>query len=265
MLIGGKIKSVKHWKIGLLVFGFLIFAFIAWTFIFFSGKKSTDLPKFIQADFIDLDKIYSISKFRSGSGHDFSSSGEKCRSMKHYFNTQDTREKMIFFDKNNGLPPRPDGVNDISIYSPVDGEIVGIEKDEMPIGKQIYIRPRSNTDYTVRLFHVYLNDNFKKGSRVVAGQKIGVISQYQNTDIAIMKEGFGRNFISYFDVMPDSIFTKYHKRGVKSRDEMIISKKARDAKPFQCRGEMFVREYNDNDSRDFVFLSGYINPRTISY
>lgn len=251
---------MKHWKIGLAILGMLILAVMAWVFIFGSNAETTNLPEFIQADFIDLDKIYSISKFRSGSGHDFSSSGEKCRSMKHYFNTQDTREKMVSFDKNNGIPPKPDGINDISIYSPVDGEIVGVESEQMPIGKQIYIRPKPNPDYAVRLFHVYLDSNLKRGSRVTAGQKIGVISQYQNTDIAIMKEGFGRNFISYFDVMPDSIFAKYRERGVNSRDEMIISKKSRDANPFQCNGEMFVREKNNTDPRDFVFLSGYTSP-----
>lgn len=40
-------------------------------------------PKFIQADFVELDKVYVISKFRSGVGHDFSLGDEKCRSMKH--------------------------------------------------------------------------------------------------------------------------------------------------------------------------------------
>ena len=265
ILISGKIKLVKYWKIGLAILGILVLAVIASVFIFRSGAETNNLPEFIQADFIDLDKIYSISKFRSGSGHDFSSSGEKCRSMKHYFNTQDTREKMISFDKNNGIPPKPDGINDINIYSPVDGEIVGVESDQMPIGEQIYIRPKSNSDYTVRLFHIYLDDNLKKGSQVVAGQKIGVISQYQNTDIAIMGGGFGRNFISYFDVMPDSIFAKYRERGVKSRDQLIVSKEARDADPLQCNGEIFAGEKNDADPNNFFFLTGYISPNSISF
>lgn len=259
-------EPVKSSKIKVAItLGVLIIAFIVGVVLFRPSTNSTDLPKFIQADFIDLDKIYSISKFRSGSGHDFSSSGEKCRSMKHYFNTQDTREKMIAFDKSNGLPPKPDGMNDINIYSPVDGEIIGVERDQMPIGEQIYIRPKSNPDYTVRLFHIYVDGKLKKGSRVTAGQKIGVISQYQNTDIAIMGGGFGRNFISYFDVMPDSIFTRYRERGVNNSDEMIISKEFRDTNPLQCDGEKFVRENNDNDPSDFVFLSGYISPNQISY
>ena len=98
----------------------------------------------IEADFIDLDKIYSISKFRSGSGHDFSGNGETCRSMKHYFNTQDTRGKMLAYDRGNGIPPKPDGINDINIYSPVSGKIVAVESEQMPIGEQIYIRVQKN-------------------------------------------------------------------------------------------------------------------------
>src|SRR5687767_2314823 len=43
----------------------------------------------ITASFIDVDRVYMVSKFRSAAGHDFSSGvkDETCRSMKHYFNT----------------------------------------------------------------------------------------------------------------------------------------------------------------------------------
>jgi len=241
----------------------IILVAIVAVFILRPIAENDDVPQFIQADFIDLDRIYSISKFRSGSGHDFSGNGEQCRSMKHYFNTQDTREKMMLFEQGRGIPPKPDGKHDINVYSPVDGKIVDIQTEQMPIGEQVYIRPASNSNYTVRLFHVYLLGDIKEGSKVSAGQKIGVISQYQNTDIAIMAGGFGSNFVSYFDVMPDSVFAKYRERGVRSRDELIIAKEARDADPLKCNGETFVRENNSNDSRDFIFLSGYMNPNSI--
>lgn len=246
-------------------------------FLFFASKKqvgtfssgnnsnndsidnSSSLSQFIQADFIDLDKITYISKFRSGSGHDFSGNGEKCRSMKHYFNTQDTQEKMDAFSQNNGIPPAPDGNGDIGIYSPVDGKIISVQEEQMPIGVQVYIRPKLNSEFTIRLFHIYLSSGIKKGTTVKAGQKIGVISKNQNTDIAVSKGAFfSQNFISYFAVMPDSIFKKYQDRGVKSRSDFIISKEERDAKPLSCNGEQFAKN-NDQEasSDDFVFLSGY--------
>src|SRR3990167_11035872 len=91
-------------------------------------KTKEILPQFIQADFIDLEKVASISKFRSGSGHDFSKgSGETCRSMKHYFNVPRPEWIGQLISKNGGIAPEPDGKTDISIYSPVDGKIISIE------------------------------------------------------------------------------------------------------------------------------------------
>ena len=219
--------------------------------------NSGALPKFIQADFIDLDKIYSISKFRSGSGHDFSrGAGETCRSMKHYFNTQDTREKMDAFDRGNGIPPKPDGISDISIYSPVDGKIVSVKMEKVFNDQQVYIQSKTNPEYIVRLFHIYLEDGIKKGGQVKAGQTIGVIGQYSNTDIAVQVGGFNGQFISYFDVIPDSIFAKYTSRGIKTRDDIIISKAERDANTLLCNGEQFAKNYDsDPASGNFVNLS----------
>ena len=42
-----------------------------------------DVAKIASADFIDLDKIGHISRFRSGKGHDYPDGYETCRSMKH--------------------------------------------------------------------------------------------------------------------------------------------------------------------------------------
>lgn len=211
------------------------------------------VPQFIQADFIDLSKISAISKFRSGSGHDFSrGSGETCRSMKHYFNVQRPESAEELINKNRGIPPKPDGKTDIPIYSPVDGKIISIESDQF--GEQFYIRPDSHPNFTVRLFHIYPLSDIKKGIKVKAGQKIGVIGQYQNTDIAITK-GW-TNYFSYFEVMPDDIFAKYQALGIKNRDELIISKADRDANPLQCNGEWFTKNYDsDPNSGNFVYLT----------
>lgn len=218
----------------------------------------------IQADFIDLDRIYSISKFRSGSGHDFSQgSDETCRSMKHYFNVLWTREGQNLVDQNNGIPPKPDGKNDINIYSPVDGKVASIPSEQMPIGEQINIEPDSDPSLTIRLFHVYKLEGIKKGSTLKAGQKIGVISQHQNTDIALIRrKGFKTQYLSYFNFMPDSIFAKYQARGVKTRDDLIITKEYRDANPLKCNGEKFAENYDtDSNSPNFVYLSGYSSER----
>ena len=66
------------------------------------------IPKFANKDFVDIDKIMEISKFRSSTGHDYSDSFESNRSMKHYYYP---------YDKYKGDD------NTIKIYSPVDGFI----------------------------------------------------------------------------------------------------------------------------------------------
>jgi|Napbiome12C3dose_1001474.scaffolds.fasta_scaffold00001_68 hypothetical protein len=215
-------------------------------------------PKFIQADFIDLDRITSISKFRSASGHDFSiGTGETCRSMKHYYMPPRSEEGERLQQQNRGLPPPPDGKNDIKIYSPVDGKITKIETEQVPIGEQIYIEPNSLPGAIVRLFHIYKLDTVKSGKTVKAGEHIGNIGQYQGTDVAVeVRLGFGKMVLfSYFDVMADYLFTKYQARGVKDKSELIISKEFRDTHPLKCNGEMFAENYDSGQAKEnWIFL-----------
>ncbi len=225
-----------------------------------TAADDSNPPQFIQADFIDLSKIFAVSKYRSGSGHDFSKgSGESCRSMKHYFNPQESAEKEVAWNANNGIPPMPDGKNDIAIYSPVDGKITKVAEEQTPIGVQVYIRPDSYPDATVRLFHIYLDDGVGKNSIVKAGQKIGNISRYASTDIAINTGSFMKpSFFSYFALMPDGVFANYQARGVKSRDDLILTKEYRDAHPLECKGEQFAQNYDSGASfGNHVYLSGY--------
>ncbi len=253
----------RWFKWVLLVVGILIIVGLAMVLLKSkeaNTKDADNIAQFIQADFIDLDKIVAISKFRSGSGHDFSNGGdETCRSMKHYFNVQHSTEGERLRAQNNGMPPGPDGKADIKIYSPVDGKITSIKSEQDPVGEQIYIAPENAPDYTVRLFHIYKLDGIKKGSTVRAGEQIGSIGQYQNTDIAVQKEtGFRPQYISYFEVMPDTIFANYLARGVKSRDELILTKEYRDANPLKCNGEQFAQNYDsDPNSGNLIYLSGY--------
>jgi len=276
--VGNKMKNkvssnqngFTHW---LIVIFILMVAAVAGFFAFNFVKEKTGLgvkvdvnnpPKFVQADFIDLSKIYSISKFRSGEGHDFSGNGETCRSMKHYFTPQvDVTIKPEKAEDGRSIPPKPDGVHDIDIFSPVDGKITDITSERLPVGEQIYIEPTNAADFTIRLFHIYKIDGLKKGMTVKAGQKIGVISGYSATDISV--EGGRYQFVSYFQVMPEDIFSAYQKRGATSRDDFIISKAYRDTHPIPCNQDdkgdqaFYYPEGYDHEADDF-YLSGYIKP-----
>lgn len=218
--------------------------------------------KFVTADFIDLSKIYTVSKFRSLEGHDFSKGGETCRSMKHYFYPQTTVEGAMAVKANNGMPPAPDGVHDIDIYSPVDGTITQIASERMPVGEQLYIVPDAAKDFTIRLFHVYKSDGIKVGTKVKAGQKIGVISTYSATDISVETS---KNYYSYFDVMTDEVLAKYLARGAKSKDDFILTKEYRDANAVTCnQGNTSDQKFNLPGDYDLeantVRLSGYVVP-----
>lgn len=216
---------------------------------------TSNLPRFIQADWIDLSRIGSISKFRSGSGHDFSGNGETCRSMKHYFNVIRTETDQKLVDQYQGFSPPFSLEGAIPIFSPVDGKITAVEEENSQMGQQVYIQPQSYRDYTVRLFHIFLLDGYAKGRTVKAGEKIGHIGRIQNTDIAVNLGGLGgRRFVSYFQVMPDAVFAKYQALGIKSREELIITKEYRDAHPLACNGEQFSQNY-DSESDQFVTIN----------
>lgn len=263
-------KGFAHW---LLLIVLLVLVGISSYFVFNFVREKTGLgvkidvnnpPKFIQADFIDLSKIYTVSKFRSGDGHDFSGNGETCRSMKHYFTPQFNPDlKPTKAADGRTIPPQPDGKTDIDIFSPVDGKITDIATERFPVGEQIYIEPTSAKDFTIRLFHIYKVDGIKKGVMVKAGQKIGVISKDSATDISV--EGGRYQFVSYFQVMPDDIFAAYQARGAKTRDDFIFSRAYRDAHPIPCNQDdksdqaFYYPDGYDHDADEF-HLSGYIKP-----
>jgi len=215
----------------------------------------------IEADFIDLSKIYSISKFRSAAGHDLSQgSGESCRSMQHFYNPQQTRERQQAWVNNPAKAMQPSSDSEIELFSPVNGTINKIEDDRGSVGKLVYIQPIKEPKISLRLSHVFLPEDIQVGRQVTAGQKIGAIGQYSTTDIVITYQGRKKNpIISYFEVMPDRIFAKYHERGLKSRDDVIIPKAYRDKNPLQCNGEVFVQRADSNpEAGNYAYLSGYV-------
>lgn len=254
---GSNMRYVKNVLIVVGVAGIAVVMMVAYQQFSVKIIDEKNLPKIIQVDWIDLSRISHISKFRSGSGHDFSGNGETCRSMKHYFNAKRTNEEELLINENNGFPPAFSLEGAIPIYSPVEGEIVTIKDDQSGLGKQVYIRPKNYQDFTIRLFHIFLLDGYAEGKKVSAGEQIANIGRIQNTDIAVSIGGSGSNrFVSYFDVMPDEIFSKYQLAGIENRDQLIVTKEYRDAHPFKCKGEWFT-ENHDNSGDEFVYINGY--------
>lgn len=213
-----------------------------------------NLPRFVKQDYIELDKVTSISKFRSGAGHDFSDPSEDCRSMKHYYEPYDE-----FKDNNQ-----------VKLFSPVDGVIVemgnaGFGSSDGLSNKQVRIESTEYPGIVFILFHVDLTSGqIKVGKEVTAGEHLGYARLYipeydmraHDTDIGVgIYSSLGVRFVSFFDVMDDTLFQDYIDRGIESRDDFKISKEERDNNPLLCNGEEFL---NKDTPDDWVDLNNVI-------
>jgi len=196
----------------------------------------TIIPKFINTNHIELDKISRISKFRSAAGHDYSDDYEHCRNMKHYYASYDSLDWST-----------------IKIFSPINGTVSTIF-DEWA-GTQVQINSDQHKNFTVIIFHVILLKPLKVGDKLVAGQQLGThYGSQTSSDIAVFQTIPNhpnydlRKMISYFDLMTDSLFQKYQQRGITSRSDLIITKEERDANPLTCNaGGFFTPSENEAD------------------
>lgn len=182
------------------------------------------VPQFITDNYIDLARITQISRFRSGEGHSYTDDFETCRSMKHYFQT-----------------PRDSSAGSVRIYAPVSGEVTVMHQEWA--GTQIHIRPADYPAFRVVLFHVNAQ-GIDVGSRVQAGQPIGThVGNQTMSDVAVAVDTpIGFKLVSWFDAITDGVLDTYRARGMRGRDDTIISRDARDASPLSCTGEGFANK-----------------------
>lgn len=267
-------KHIKWWGWGLITLGVFGLAFFALIFFgnwgHFKDVDYDNPPKFVTADFIELSKIDTISKFRSAVGHDYSGNGESCRSMRHYFGNANKAREFEGKSKEDIVSKVPDPKNSIAIYAPADGRIGYISSTRNKIGKQLEITPKNGEGWQVRLDHIYPVDGIRSFGKVRAGQKIGVINEGQAADITILYKYRGEfRLTSYFQVMTDDVFARYQARGIRDRKELIIPREVVDANPWECdttSGDTntpnFAKNYTDSTEAELfhnVHLSGWIS------
>jgi hypothetical protein len=195
--------------------------FSAGSFVF--DPETNSLPRLVETNYLELAKVAAISKFRSAAGHDYSDDFETCRSMKHYFQPEATVDWAS-----------------VRIISPVAGAVFRTE-DEWA-GTRVEIQAAQCPAFCFTLFHVRLVHPLRPGDKVAAGQWLGFHCGHETcSDIAVsINTPKGRKLVSYFDVMSDRVFQAYRVRGVPSRDELIVSRPARDADPLTCQDGKFI-------------------------
>lgn len=199
----------------------------------------SNLPKFVHHNFIELDKISKISKFRSATGHDFSNGINEtgsCRSMKHYFEPIGIDD--AFWQKMKKGKVSKSDFPTVKYFAPVPGIIVDMRPATNMFGDQENQFILQSTEYpniNFLFFHVITDENLQLGSKVEAGDFLGTISPGNSGEIGVsVNLHSNEQLVSFFELIDNSVFSKYQARGVKSRQDFIISKEERDKKPLKC-------------------------------
>ena len=240
----------KFLKWTFIVFGtvFVIALFIFVTSVQFKNVDENNLPKLIQANVVNPNLVVSVSKFRSGAGHSNPGWPEACRSMKHYITVYDgTKQVQQNFDRSTS--PSPEFA--VPIYSPVTGHLsksgTGEGDDQLNIGVDGY------RGFSIRLEHVHLLPGVGSlNAKVSAGQEIATVWNNQNFDLSVFYSYFrGTELFSYFEVLPDNLFTAWQTQGATNPNEFVFTKAYRDANPLRCAN-------NRPGTPDFLDANGQI-------
>ncbi|OGE31935.1 hypothetical protein A2631_02320 [Candidatus Daviesbacteria bacterium RIFCSPHIGHO2_01_FULL_44_29] len=216
-------------------------------------------PPLIVANFTDLNKIEKISKYRSCQGHVTVPQDERetKRNMKHYF----------------WVKPEYNKSNTVEIYSPFEGYVTVLRTEPeqnlegeigiIPDRKIFSIMPPIGV-WMFSVQHIDVKKDLKLGSKVSAGELIGyaALSEKRGNSFDIVYGKFAlmpkridnwtapfTGLYTVFNHMSEAVFTRYQQKGIKSKEEIIISKEERDQSPCQYKdaGPYFAPGENIDD------------------
>ena len=217
--------------------GVLILLLITVLFVSLKINENQPPPKLV-ANFVDINKVRQISKYRSCVGHTTvpQDGRESKRSMKHYF------EVKPEFNKNQT----------VEIYSPYDGYVTALRSDPgeglegeiwiIPKRKLAMLPPFGVWQFSVQ--HIDVRKDLKMGSEVRAGEQIGYAafsgSRIPTFDIVYGKMAFPptpkkidnwnspfADLDSVFNHMSEEVLAQYQQKEL-SKESIVLSKEARD-------------------------------------
>lgn len=236
----------------LLGIGALILILIAAAFFSVKSNQNEPPPE-LAANFVDLNKIDKITKYRSCTGHVTvpQDQRETKRNMKHYF----------------WVKPEFNKSNTVEIYAPYDGYVTGLRSEPgLNLEGEIWIRSKGGLVFAPPLGvwqfsvqHIDVKKDLKRGSEVKAGELIGyaALSEKRGNSFDIVygkmslmpKEidnwmGPFSDLDSVFNHISAEAFYVYRQKGISSKDEFIISKEQRDKNPcvYKENGPYFLNQ-----------------------
>ncbi len=215
----------------IIVLGIFLVIILTAGAIFVALRKRNSTPPVLTVNFIDLDKVEKISKFRSCQGHTVvpQDESESKRNMKHYV----------------VLKPEYIGKQKIEILSPLDGFVQGtMSNPEEGLEGEIWIG-QNGTPWSVSFEHIELAREFERGDKVRAGELIGYVPD-KGVDVVYAVGGDGVKVIdgyaspfaaldSVFNHMSEEVLGIYKKKGIAGKDDLIYSREYRDQNPCQYR------------------------------
>lgn len=245
--------------------GVLILTLLSAVFLSIKINESQPPPKLV-ANFVDINKVKQISKYRSCAGHTTvpQDGREMKRNMKHYIEVYPELRKE----------------ETVEIYSPYDGFISVIRADMADrLEGEIWIVPDRGIltilpPFNLWMFsfeHVQPRKGLKVGDKVKAGELMGYASFLvtERTDptfdaiygkmalpsVPKKLDNWNSPFSdldSVFDHMSDEVYAQYQKRGI-TREKIIVSKDERDNNPctYRDHGPYFE---NSQDPVNWVIL-----------
>lgn len=199
-------------------------------FLFITKPKDASASPVLTANFMDIDKIERISKFRSCQGHTVvpQDESETKRNMKHYVILK---------------PEFWSGGKKVAVYAPFDGRVKGIRSEkEKGLEGEISFGVGANR-WEVSYLHLDVLDSVKKWQKVKSGQIVGYASNKGVDVVYSSRGGLGvKNIDGYqspygaldsvFNHMSADLLTKYQAKGI-SQNDLIYTKEQRDADPCQ--------------------------------
>lgn len=139
------------------------FILLVIAFLFITKPKDASTPPILTSNFMDIDKIERISKFRSCQGHTVvpQNGSESKRNMKHYVILK---------------PEYWGGGKKAAVYAPFDGQVKGIRSEkEKGLEGEISFGVGANSR-EVSYLHLDILDSVKERQKVKSGQIVGYAS-----------------------------------------------------------------------------------------